>query len=305
VYDLNVPYSNTVIPPLAAAILALCAIGASRLLPAKAISQPVQWVPLWIALALLVFPLVSWVTWSVPHPVEGDGFPVRVMTYNLHMGFGTDGHLGMEALARVIEGSGAEVVGLQEVCRGWYITGSLDMLTWLSRRLDMPYVSGPTADPLWGNAILSRYPIVEHGNALLPTGGKRIQRGYLWARIDLGGGEEFEMIVTHLHDPEDEGYVREIQVPPLLEFWAGRPSTVIVGDFNASPGDPEIQMILDARLRDSFAEAGTGPGYTHASNDPSRRIDYIWVSPDLIPSDLIIPRSTASDHLGVAATVER
>jgi endonuclease/exonuclease/phosphatase family metal-dependent hydrolase len=305
VYDLDVPYSNAVIPPLAAAILALCAIGATRLLPAKVTSRPVQWVPLSIALALLLFPLVSWATWSVPHPVAGDGFPVRVITYNLHMGFDTDGHLGMENLARVIEESEAEVVGLQEVCRGWYITSSLDMLTWLSRRLDMPYLSGPTAGPLWGNAILSRYPIVEHGSALLPTGGKRIQRGYLWARIDVGAGEELLMVDTHLHDPEDEGHVREIQVPPILEFWAGRPSTVIVGDFNAGPSDPEIEMILDAGLQDSFAEIGSGPGYTYASNDPQRRIDYIWSSPDLSPSDLDIPESTASDHLGVVVTIER
>ncbi len=305
VYDLNVPYSNAMIPPLAAAILGLCAIGAARLLPAKVTSQPVQWAPVWIALAFLLFPLASWITWSVPHPVEGDGFPVRVMSYNLHMGFDTDGHLGMEALARVIEQSGAEVVGLQEVCRGWDITGSLDMLTWLSRRLEMPYLSGPTADPLWGHAILSRYPIVEHGSAPLPMGGKRIQRGYLWARIDVGAGEELLMIDTHLHDPEEEGHVREIQVPPILEFWAGRPSTVIVGDFNARPGDPEIRMILDAGLQDSFAQVGTGPGYTYASNDPYKRIDYVWVSEDLTPSDLSIPQSTASDHLGVVVTVDR
>jgi endonuclease/exonuclease/phosphatase family metal-dependent hydrolase len=305
VYDLNVPYSNAAIPPLAAAILALCGIGAARLLPAKTTSKPLQFVPFWIALALLLFPLVSWATWSVPQPIEGDGFPVRVMTYNLHMGFATDGHLGMETLAQVIEESGAEVVGLQEVCRGWYITSSLDMLTWLSRRLEMPYLSGPTADPLWGNAILSRYPIIGHGSALLPTGGKRIQRGYLWARIDVGDVEELVMVVTHLHDPEEEGHVRELQVPPILEFWAGRPSTLLVGDFNAEPDDPEIEMILDAGLRDAFAGIGTGLGYTFASNDLHKRIDYIFVSRDLAPSDLDIPQSTGSDHLGVVVTMER
>ncbi len=305
VYDLNVPYSNTAIPPLAAAILALCGIGAARLLPAKVTPQRPQRTPIWIALALLLLPLVSWVTWSVPVPVEGDGFPVRVMTYNLHMGFDTDGHLGMEALAQVIEESGAEVVGLQEVSRGWCIAGSLDMLTWLSRRLEMPYISGPTADPLWGNAILSRYPITAYGSALLPMGGVRIQRGYLWAQIDMGAGEDLLMIVTHLHDPEEEGHIRQIQVPPMLEFWARRPSTVIVGDFNARPGDPEIEMMLDAGLRDSFSEVGTGPGYTYASNDQQKRIDYIWVSPDLTPDDVNIPQSSASDHLGMVITIKK
>jgi len=34
------------------------------------------------------------------------------------------------------------------------------------------------------------------------------------------------------------------------------------------------------------------------------RIDYIWFSPDLTVRDLAMPRSTASDHLGIAVTVE-
>ena len=113
------------------------------------------------------------------------------------------------------------------------------------------------------------------------------------------------MIATHLHDPGDGGDIRQMQVPSILEFWAGRPSAVIVGDFNAQPGDPEIGMMLNAGLEDSFAQVGTGPGYTCPSNDPRWRIDYIWASPDLTPSNLVIPQSTASDHLAVVVTVKR
>ncbi|HID86256.1 MAG TPA: hypothetical protein EYP55_02630, partial [Anaerolineae bacterium] len=162
-YDLKVPYDNAVLPPVAAGILVLSALGAARLLPTERSAEPTDWTPAWVALALLVLPLGLWAGWREPQPVAGRGWPVRVMTYNLHQGFDTEGWLGMEALARVLEESGAEVVALQEVSRGWVINGSLDMLTWLSRRLKMPHVSGPTADPLWGNAILSRYPLREHG----------------------------------------------------------------------------------------------------------------------------------------------
>jgi len=303
-YDLKVPYENAVLPPIAAGILVLCAIGATRLLPQARQSAP-DWTPVWVALALLVLPLGLWATWHQPQPVAGRGWPVRVMTYNLHQGFDTEGRLGMEALARVIEESGAEVVALQEVSRGWYINGSLDMLTWLSRRLNMPYIFGPTADPLWGNAILSRYPILEHGNVLLPRGGVPLKRGFLWARIDLGGGETMLMIATHLHHVEEEGHVRLLQVPAILDFWAGRDRTVILGDMNAKPHTPEIAMYRDAGLRDAFAEVGTGTGYTFISSGPYMRIDYIWVSPDLEVDDLLIPQSTASDHLGVVVTVGR
>ena len=69
------------------------------------------------------------------------------MTYNLHNGFSTAGTLEMEAIARVIEAQDPDVVGLQEVSRGWAINGSMDMLEWLSQRLQMPYIYGPTTGP--------------------------------------------------------------------------------------------------------------------------------------------------------------
>lgn len=64
-------------------------------------------------------------------------------------------------------------------------------------------------------------------------------------------------------------------------------------------------MIPEAGLQDSFAEGGTGLGYNFSSNDPQKRIDYIFVSPDLTPSDVDITQSTASDRLRLAVTVER
>ncbi|NIN36019.1 MAG: endonuclease, partial [Gammaproteobacteria bacterium] len=66
----------------------------------------------------------------------------------------TDGYLGIEAIAQVMEKSEADIIALQEVSRGWVINGRLDMLTWLSQRLHMPYVFGSATGPLWGNAVL-------------------------------------------------------------------------------------------------------------------------------------------------------
>lgn len=169
----------------------------------------------------------------------------------------------------------------------------------------MPYLWGPAADRQWGNAILTRYPVLEHGVAPLPRGGVAMRRGYLWARLDIGGGQEMLVIATHLHHVEEDHAVRQLQVPRLVEFWGGREGTVLMGDFNAEPGWPELDPLLQAGLRDAFAEAGAGAGYTWPSPAPDRRIDYVWLSPDLKPSDLVIPQSTASDHLGVVVTVSR
>ncbi len=44
-------------------------------------------------------------------------------------------------------------------------------------------------------------------------------------------------------------------------------------------------------------------GFTYSADRPRKRIDYIWLTPDLSPTDFTIIASTASDHLGLAVTV--
>jgi endonuclease/exonuclease/phosphatase family metal-dependent hydrolase len=227
------------------------------------------------------------------------------MTYNLHNGFNTDGRLDPEALAKTIEQASPDLIALEEVERGWYIDSSLDLAMWLSRRLQMPFVYGPTADRVWGNAILSRYPIKGWGNEPLPPRDLTLKRGFLWARIDLGGGEELLFIATHWHDPEGGTAIRQQQAPEIVKFWNQRPHTMVVGDLNAMPDAKEIAILRDAGLRDAFAAIGTGNGFSWPSHKPNQRIDYIWFSPDLTVHDLVMPQSTASDHLGVAVTVEK
>jgi len=272
-----------------------------------------NWAPAWVAILLLLLPLFSWATWSTPGAVRepthasatASGWPIRIMTYNLHQGFDTDGRLGMEALARVIDGTGADVIAMQEISRGWFINSSLDMLPWLSQRLEMRYLFGPAADSIWGNAILSRYPILEHGRGTVPKGDGVMKRSYLWARLDMGNGEDLLVIATHLHHIETEHKVRIPQIQAILDFWGGRERTIILGDMNSWPDSPEMDLFRDAGLQDAFALVGRGDGYTFASNDLYERIDYLWVTPDLQVSELVIPESTASDHLGVALTVGR
>jgi len=311
-YDLSLPYDNAILVPVAALVATLCALGASLKAPSEQPSAR-NWAPMWSAAAFLLLPLIAWATWSAPGPIRGpshprataSGWPLRIMTYNLHQGFSTEGYLGMEALARVIDGTGADVVANQEVSRGWYINSSLDMLPWLSRRLDMPWLFGPAADPIWGNAILSRYPVLEHGRGMLPQGQGVMKRGYLWARLDMGNGDDLLVIATHLHHIETDHQTHLLQVKALLDFWGGRERTIILGDMNSWPDSPEMELFRQAGLKDAFAEIGHGDGYTFASNDLYERIDYLWLTPDLKASELMIPESTASDHLGVAITVGR
>jgi endonuclease/exonuclease/phosphatase family metal-dependent hydrolase len=301
-YDVRLPFEAAAVPVVAAALVALAAVApvyaihlAPPLRPGR--SRPV--------VALLLVPLLLWGSGRSPRPAPGDGWPIRVMSYNLHQGYATSGAQDLEGLARTIESAGGDVVALQEVSRGWVINGSTEMLSWLARRLRMASVWGPAADAIWGNAILSRRPIATAGNTALPRGGAPMRRGVLWAEVDLGRGERLFVIATHFHHVEGEGAIREPQAAAVVRLWNRRTRTVLLGDLNATPDAREITFLKDAGLRDAFALAGQGSGLTYSSASPQRRIDYIWVSPDLTPRDFRVLPGQASDHLGIAVTVGR
>ncbi len=316
-YDVVLPFDDKALFPLAAGLLAVAGAAArlARRAPADqdALAPdgvPALALPIGVGLALLLAPGVFWLTAPEPLAAPPHGFPVRVMSYNLHFGYDVEGWSRLEAAARTIERDGAEAVGLEEVSRGWYLHGSADMLAWLQRRLRMPYaVFGGASDAIWGNAILSRRPITSGGVEPLPRRGVPLRRNYVWAVIDLGGGQTIRVISTHLHHVAgaEGARVRLGQVPRLLAGWGGTPVTVVMGDFNAAPGSAEIALLERAGLVDAWtsARASHQDELTYTSNRPYQRIDYIWVSRDLHPSAFEATTSTASDHRGITATLAR
>ena len=301
-FELKVPFPRDALLPVAGAVVGLAAVQASTASRDSPMTRGLGWLPAALAGLMIAAPVAMLFTWDAPPPTPGQGYPVRVMTYNLHNGFNTEGRLNMEALARVIEAEKPDVVGLQEVSRGWAINGSMDMLEWLSHRLQMPYVYGPAAGPMWGNAILTRYPIIEWTNVELPPRDLQLPRQFVWARLDLGDGQELNLMVTHLHNREDEGYIREEQAQAILDFWSGAERTIVMGDLNAEPHHRAIQLLQQAGFVDALGNVA--PGYTARSNDLEKRIDYILATPDLLLADPFVPATRASDHLPVLVTLE-
>ncbi len=302
VYQVNLPYENTALETAAGTGLALLG-GLAGVSCRWHITLEVRgWLIPGLA-GLLLLPMVGvLLAWQAPPPVTGSGLPVRVMSYNLHNGFSPSGRLDMEALARVIEESNPDIVALQEVSRGWLVSGRLDMLGWLSRRLGMTCVFGPTAGPYWGNAILSRYPIISSETVELPPRDLFLPRGITSAVVDIGGGQRLRVIATHFHHVPADSQVRLIQAPVLVGYWAGRGMTVLAGDLNAEPDSAEIAVLRQAGLVDSGRNSNT---LTFISTAPYQRIDYVWLSPDLRALEYYVPVTTASDHLPVVTVVGR
>jgi endonuclease/exonuclease/phosphatase family metal-dependent hydrolase len=298
--NLALPFTAEAVVPVMALFLAVPA----GLAPANA-ARPLWRTPLLAAFAalLLLAPAALAIGWQTPQPVApGEGATLRFLQYNLHNGFNTDGRLDMEAIAAAIEDTGAGVVTLQEVSRGWVVNGSLDMASWLSQRLNMTYVAGPTSpDGLWGNAILSRYPIVATGSGALPSEGVPLKRGYVYADVDTGGAS-VRAIATHLHQVLEDSDRRQQQIPPLLAARGAGP-VIIAGDFNAWPEFPEMQMLAQAGLVDAVASLTSDPAYTSPADEPYQRIDYVWLSPPLQAQSYAMPPTLASDHLPIFVEV--
>ncbi|HET6987780.1 MAG TPA: endonuclease/exonuclease/phosphatase family protein [Kribbella sp.] len=238
------------------------------------------------------------------------GQPLTVMTYNMHHGAGIDGVLDLERIAVLIERSGADVVGLQEVDRHWNArTKWEDQPAWFATRLKMHYayaanLERPPLNPgeprrQYGTAILSKYPIKDFTNTLLPLYPTGEQRGLAVAKIKVRGAE-LRFANTHLTSNNNAERLEQAQkVVELLG--TSKVPTLLVGDLNAAPDAPEIKT-LTAVLADTWAEVGVGPGYTVKAENPTKRIDFQLHSSGLTPSSAAVPVTRASDHLPVVAS---
>jgi endonuclease/exonuclease/phosphatase family metal-dependent hydrolase len=303
--DINLGLPRNAIPPTAGVLFGLAGLLAVRHIRRQGLTPWADWTAFFCGLALLIFPLLTMIAYG-RSPTAGlpTGSPVTVMTYNIHSSYNAAGRQDPESIARAIEASGADIVTLNEVSRGWLIDGSTDLVFWLSRRLDMPILFKGTADPVWGNAILTRDPVLQTGTGTLPQSHTLIPRGYLWVRVDIGGSEPLLVIATHLHHLRPDHDVRLLQVPVLVDFWGKRPFSLVMGDMNSWPGDPEMALFSQAGLVDSWAEAGHGDGFTYPSPDAQERLDWIWHTPDIRVASVEVPATTASDHRPVVATLE-
>ncbi|MGW7686610.1 endonuclease/exonuclease/phosphatase family protein [Kribbella sp. NPDC054772] len=236
---------------------------------------------------------------------------VKTLTFNIHHGAGVvDGKLDLERVARTIEASGAEVIGLQEVDRFFDARSNfVDQPAWLAARLKMNYVFAANLDwdpaepgkprRQYGTMVLSKYPIVDSHNTLLPLHSGSEQRGLLETLIDVGG-TPLRFADTHLTTINDGERVE--QVNAIVSLLKDAPeATLLVGDMNAVPTSTEIRT-LTMHLTDTWPQKGFGLGLTSPVPLPTKRIDFQLHSAQLTPTAASVPVSLASDHLPVAAT---
>lgn len=252
----------------------------------------------------------------------GRRVPLRVMSYNIHHGTGTDSAFDLARTATAIRASGADVVGLQEVDAHWgarsrwrdetrELAGMLGMSGYFARIYDLapPAVGAP--DRRYGVSVLSRYPIVHAENHRItrlssqdPNPTPRPMPGFPEVVVN-DRGALVHVYDTHL-DFRSEPSVRAAQVCDMLAIMAEDTGSrrVLVGDFNAPPGASELAPLW-GYVDDALTLVGKRHDPTFPAASPSKRIDYVTVSPNVTVDAARVPRAplyrVASDHRPVIA----
>jgi endonuclease/exonuclease/phosphatase family metal-dependent hydrolase len=259
---------------------------------------------------------------------------VRVMTYNIKHGQTNasctqppripgqdpfpDCNLDLQASIDVMRAHNPDIVGVQEVDRFWARSAYADEPAAIAAGLGMEhhcYAANLDHAPdthsnmphQYGTVIVSRFPILDCSNTLLPRTGNNEQRGLTRAVINVRG-VPLQFYNTHLHTTATD---RLMQTAVIAEVVDAAPSGVkiLMGDFNARPTATEMIPIF-ARFVDGWTagvptaenpDGNTSP--SRLTGGPTSRIDYVFVSSEVTPGSAYVPIDAetrlASDHYPV------
>lgn len=212
-----------------------------------------------------------------------------------------------------------DLIGLQEL-RRWP-----SQARWINRALNDRVGDGAPYDAqrtyktglfgLWeGIGVLSRLPIVDRGRLDLQVHNRVANH----VAVELPGGGVLDFYNTHLSSKTPEA--RTAQARLLLQWLAERADNpqVLVGDFNAPPGEPAIGLLTES-LRSAHAVVhGHEPDKTvptplrGPAQGPEAVLDYVFVNDRVDVHEAFVtfersapddPRLVASDHYGLMAVV--
>lgn len=227
------------------------------------------------------------------------------MTFNTqHCAVHPTGRIDIALFAKYISKADADIVGLNEIRGEGPAADYTAQTEQLREGSGMPYGYFAPAlllrDGPYGNAMLSKLPIVSIENIPIPDPEPKGYNGYyetrclIKARLECG----LTVLISHfgLNPDEQESAVRTV-VENLEEE-----KCLLMGDFNVTPENPVLDPIR-ARMRDT-AELSKTPLLTFPSDAPKIKIDYIFVSPDIRVRSVEVPKDVVSDHLTYIADIE-
>jgi len=241
---------------------------------------------------------------------------LRLLTYNIHRAIGVDRRFRPERIVGVLQHHDADVVLLQEVDDGVPRSREINMAQQLASMLDYPhYAVGHNVSlrrGRYGNATLSRHPILSERNIDLTIDGRK-RRGCQHTRIRLCGARSAtaEIDIFNLHlglsAVERSRQVGKLALAPEFRALNKGQLCVVGGDFNdwRSLLPPILTDVLTFRCATSHPDRPQSAVRTYPSFSPRGSLDRFFYRG---PMRMIGSRTcrlrvskVASDHLPLIA----
>lgn len=230
------------------------------------------------------------------------------------------GSRDFKGMAEVIKENKIDVVGIQEAGIFYDNPQPLNIAEKIARELDFNFVFYPSLDArpersyIIGNAILSRFPILE--SAVYPLGpeveydetSRTEPRILVFSKIKVED-KLVNFYTTHLQFSVNcqTTDARLNQVEKILALVKSDRPTILAGDFNVPPQNEEIKKIEKVLTRVSGDEPTwtvyPWEKYGWKVGGLEYRIDYLFISKDLKYKNPQVIKSRLSDHLPIKASV--
>jgi endonuclease/exonuclease/phosphatase family metal-dependent hydrolase len=244
---------------------------------------------------------------------------LRILTFNIAHGRGLMPIQGLtrapklrsnlRKIAKLIEQTAPDIVALQEIDQNSRWAGNFDQLEFLRLYSGYRYsafgINNRREGLLnlnYGNAILSRHPILESENIVF--GDSRVgEKGFLYTELDVGG-RRLPLMNLHLHYRSRQH--RFVQVERIMTYithkqqhrrdtWHMPP--IVCGDLNNTLASPDAT----AELMRYFSLHGhytlhPQKGNTFPSPLPRRAFDFVFLPPACREVRSEVLRSFLSDH---------
>lgn len=193
---------------------------------------------------------------------------LRIGTYNIHMGKGTDGRTDLSRIAGVI--GGLDFVGLNEVL-GAAPWEKEDQAATLGNELKMTSLYTPTEERWWtakfGNGFLSKLDVQSWQVVPLERRHGKSFRNLVHIRAKAANGTPLNLVVTHIDRSDDRE--RHEQLKTVGEYFLSlQKPAILLGDMNSDAHDPAMIKLLEGT--DIVDALGKAKGF----NAP-RHIDWI------------------------------
>ena len=255
------------------------------------LSRPVAGSVIGLGLAALIGAGLAVAT---PDPLPGEPTSLVVMTYNIQQGYTQSGSRDPQAQLRVMRAAGADLIGLQESDSTRIAGGNNDLVRYFADRLDMHSYYGPkSVTGTFGIALLSRYPIENPRTFYMYSEGEQAAAIHAQVRV---GGRLVNVFVTHLGNGgpliQQENFLKEL---------GGLQDVIAMGDFNFRPETEQYTLTTES-LQDAWLLRWPS-GADEVGYRPDRRIDHVFLSPDLQVRSARFHTGPESDHPALVVEV--